>query len=143
MLPYKRSDYLEMIGYTNSNFFGCMDTRNSTFGYVYLLARGAMSWKSAYQSTIVPSTTKAEFVACFQATVQANWLWNFISRLGVIDSMAKPLRIYCDNFAAILFSRNDKYSKGAKHMKLKYFVIKEEVHKHSVNRTYQNQSYDC
>jgi len=48
MLPYKRSDYLEMIGYTNSNFFGCMDTRNSTFGYVYLLARGAMSWKSAY-----------------------------------------------------------------------------------------------
>jgi len=50
--------------------------------------------------------------------------------------MAKPLRIYCDNFAAILFSRNDKYSKGAKHMKLKYFVIKEEVHKHSVNRTY-------
>ena len=75
-------------------------------------------------------------MACFQATVQANWLWNFISRLGVIDSMAKPLRIYCDNFAAILFSRNDKYSKGAKHMKLKYFVIKEEVHKHSVNRTY-------
>ena len=31
------------------------------------------------------------------------------------------------------FSKNDKYSKGAKHMKVKYFVIKEEVQKQRVS----------
>ena len=109
-----------------------MDTKKSTFGYVYLLAGGAISWKSAKQSLIVASTMEAEFVACFEATVQANWLRKFISGLGVVDSIAQPLKIYCDNSATVFFSENDKYSKGAKHMELKYFAVKEEVQKHRV-----------
>ena len=35
----------------------------------------------------------------------------------------------CDNSAADFFSKNDKYFKGATHMELKYFTIKEEVQK--------------
>ncbi|BAT96301.1 hypothetical protein VIGAN_08321700, partial [Vigna angularis var. angularis] len=42
-------------------------------------------------------------------------------------------KIYCDNSAAVFFSKNDKYSKGAKHMELKYFVVKEEIQKHKVS----------
>jgi len=128
----KRPGHLEVIGYTDSDFADCIDTRKSTFGYVYLLAEGAISWKSAKQLVIAASTMEAEFVACFEATVQANWLRNFISGLGVVDSIAKPLKIYCDNSAAVFFSKNDKYSKGVKHMELKYFVVKEEVQKHRV-----------
>ena len=104
MLTYKRSSHLEVIGYTDSDFVGCIDTRKSTFGYMYLLAGGAISWKSAKQSVIVPFTMEVEFVACSEATVQANWLRNFISGLGVVDSIAKPLKIYCDNSAAVFFS---------------------------------------
>ena len=47
MLTFKRSDNLEVIGYTNSDFAGCVDSRKSTFGYVYLLVGAAISWKSA------------------------------------------------------------------------------------------------
>ncbi|XP_057952464.1 secreted RxLR effector protein 161-like [Malania oleifera] len=46
-LMYQRSDHLEVVGYSDSDFSGCVDTRKSTFGYVYLLARGTISWKSA------------------------------------------------------------------------------------------------
>ncbi|KAK2435686.1 hypothetical protein QL285_020729 [Trifolium repens] len=133
MLTYRRSDQLEVIGYSDSDFAGCVDTRKSTFGYVYLLAGGSISWKSAKQSVIAASTMEAEFVACFEATVHANWLRNFILGLGLVDSIAKPLKIYCDNSAAVFFSKNDKYSKGAKHMELKYFSVKEEVQKHRVS----------
>jgi len=63
MLTYKRSDHLEVIGYTYSDFAGCVDTRKSTFGYVYLLVGGAISWKSAKQIVIVASTMEAKFVA--------------------------------------------------------------------------------
>ena len=66
MLTYKKSDHLEMTGYTDSDFVGCVDTRKSTFGYVYLLAGGAISWKSAKQSVIAASTMEAEFVACLR-----------------------------------------------------------------------------
>ena len=53
---------------------------------------------------------EAEFVACFEASSHVLWLRNFVSRLGVVDSIAKSLRIYCDNTAAIFFSKNDKFS---------------------------------
>ena len=72
-------------------------------------------------------------MACFEATIQANWLRNFISELGIVDRITEPLKIYCDNSATIFLSKNDKYSKGVKHMKLKYFVFKEEVQKHRVS----------
>ena len=72
-------------------------------------------------------------MACFEATVHGLWLRNFVSGLGIVDSIARPLRIYCGNSAAVFFSKNDKYSKGAKHMELKYFAVKEEVQKHRVS----------
>ena len=72
-------------------------------------------------------------MACFEAIVQANWLRNFISGLGVVDSISKPLKIYCDNSPTVFFSKNDKYSKCAKHMELKYFAVKEEVQKRKVS----------
>nr|KYP32060.1 Retrovirus-related Pol polyprotein from transposon TNT 1-94 [Cajanus cajan] len=126
----------------------------SRYGYVYLLHEKSQavnalkiylneverqldkklkSWKSAKQTVVVSSTMEAEFVACFEATIQDNWLRNFISGLGIVDSIAKPLKMYCDNSAAVFFSKNDKYSKGAKHMELKYFVVKKEVQKQRVS----------
>ena len=133
MLTYRRCDHLEAIGYSDSDFAGCVDTRKSTFGYLYLLAGGAISWKNAKQSVVAASTMEAKFVACFEATIQGLWLRNFISGLGIVDSIVKPLKIYCDNSAAVFFSKNDKYSKGAKHMELKYFAVKEEVQKQRVS----------
>lgn len=107
MLTYRRTNQLEVIGYSDSNFAGCVDTRKSTFGYLYLLGGEAISWKSAKQSVIAASTMEVEFVACFEATVQGNWLRNFISGLGIVDSIVRPLKIYCDNSAAVFFSKND------------------------------------
>ena len=76
---------------------------------------------------------EAEFLACFEVTVHGLWLRNFISELGIVDSVSKPVRIYCDNSIAVFFSKNDKYSKGAKHMELKYLIVKEDVQKQRVS----------
>ena len=46
MLTYKRSNHLEVISYSNSGYAGCINFRKSTFGYMFLLAGGAISWKS-------------------------------------------------------------------------------------------------
>nr|KYP58076.1 Retrovirus-related Pol polyprotein from transposon TNT 1-94 [Cajanus cajan] len=101
------------------------EIKKSTIGYVFLLAGGAISWKSVKQTIFASSIMEAKFVACFEATIQTNWLQNFISGLGIVDSIAKPLKMLFVNSAAVF--KNDKYSKGAKHMKLKYFVVKKKV----------------
>ena len=127
MLTYRRISNLEIVGYSDSDYAGCKDTRKSTFGYLFLLADGAISWKSGKQSVIATSTMEAEFIACFEATVQSLWLRNFNNGLSIIGTIAKQMRIYCDNTAAVFFSKNDRYTKGAKHMDLKYLSVKEEV----------------
>ncbi|GKB16534.1 ADP-ribosylation factor-like protein 5 [Tanacetum coccineum] len=75
---------------------------------------------------------EAEFIACYEATTHALWLRKFILGLGVVDTISKPLKIYCDNGATIFFYKNDKYCKGAKHMNIKFFIVKEETQKQRV-----------
>ena len=133
MLTYKRSEQLEVLGYLDSDYGGCLDSLKSTSGFVFILANGAISWKSEKQSITASSRMEAEFVACFKASSHALWLWNFVSGLGVVDSIAKPLRIYCDNTAAVFFSKNGNFSSGSKHMDLKYLVVKERVQKQQVS----------
>ena len=43
MLKYKRTDNLEIIGYSDSDFVGCVDSRKSTSGYIFMFAGGAVS----------------------------------------------------------------------------------------------------
>ena len=119
--------------YLNSDFGEYANTQKSTFGYLFLFGEAVISWKSYRQSVVVTSTMEVEFIACFEVTNQALWLRNFISGLGIVDSIARPLKIYCDNSIAVFFSKNDRYSKGAKHMEIKYFGVKEEVRKQRVS----------
>ncbi|XP_059627567.1 secreted RxLR effector protein 161-like [Cornus florida] len=127
MLTYKRTDNLEVIGYSDSDYAERMDTRKSTFGYVFMLAEGPTSWKSQKQSLVASSTMEAEFVACYEATCHAIWLRNFITGLSVVDSITKPLKIYCDNDAAIRFSKNNKTTGGSRNIDIKYLAAKERV----------------
>jgi hypothetical protein len=76
MLTYRRSDSLKILGYSDSDYAG--DDRKSTSGYVFTLAKGAISWKSSKQTVTTNSTMYAEFVACYEASGQVNWLKKFI-----------------------------------------------------------------
>ena len=97
ILTYRRFDHLKVIGYSDSDYSGCVDIRKSTFGYLSLLARGAISWKSAKQSIILASIIKVEFLACDEATIHGNLLQNIISGLGLVNTIAKTLKFFCDN----------------------------------------------
>lgn len=38
--------HLEVIGYSDSEYTRCVDSRKSIFGYMFLLGGRAISWKS-------------------------------------------------------------------------------------------------
>jgi hypothetical protein len=68
MLTSRRSDSLEIEGYSDSDFAGDVDDRKSTSGYIFTLTKGAISWKSSKQIVTASSMMYAEFVACYEAT---------------------------------------------------------------------------
>ena len=81
MFTYKRSEQLEVVGYSDSDYGGCLDSLKSASRFVFMLTNGAISWKSEKQSITASSMMKAEFVACFEASSHASWLGNFVSSL--------------------------------------------------------------
>jgi hypothetical protein len=127
MLTYEISDSLKIVGYSDSDFVGCLDTNRSTLGYVFKLTGGAISWSSSKQTVMTSSTIYAKFVACYEAMGQAMWLKKFVSSLRVIDSIERPLKLYCNNEPAILYAHINKKIKAAKHINIIFYVVKEKI----------------
>ena len=116
---------LRSLGYTDSDFGGCQDSMKSTSGYIFMMARGAISWKSAKQSLIASSMMAAEFVACYEASNHGVWLKNFVTRLRVVDSIQRPLKLLCDNNSAVLYANNNRSSSKSKYIDFKFLVVKQ------------------
>ena len=72
------TDTLEVIGFSDSDYAGCMDDKKSTYGYIFMMTEGAVSWKSIKHILIASFTIKGEYVMCSEATYHAIWLRNFI-----------------------------------------------------------------
>ena len=45
----------------------------------------------------------------------------------MVDSVEKPLKIYCGNELAIFYAHNNKSSGVAKHIDIKFYVVMEHV----------------
>ena len=125
MLVYS-SGSLETIGYTDSDFQGDIDSRKSTFGYVFTLNGGAICWRSVKQTCVADSTTEAEYVAAFEVVKEAVWLKKFLLDLQVIPSADLPITLYCDTSGAAAQSKEPRYhkkKKKQKHIERKYHLI--------------------
>jgi hypothetical protein len=133
MLTYRRTDSLEIAGYSDADYAGDVDDRKSMSGYVFTLAGGAISWKSFKQTIMATSTMVAEYVACYEATGQANWLKKFIPGLRVVDSIQRPLRMYCDNEPAVFYAHNNKSSAAGKHIDIKFYAVKHRIQDHTIS----------
>ena len=70
---------------------------------------------------------EAEFIFCFKATSHGVWLKSFIFGLRIMDSIARPLSIYCDNSAVVFMAKNNKSGSRNKHINIKYLAIRERV----------------
>ncbi|XP_050147294.1 secreted RxLR effector protein 161-like [Malus sylvestris] len=126
-LVYRRSDKLELLGYYDSDFAGCQDSLKSTSSYIFMMAGGAISWKSMKHKNVATSTMMAEYMACYEATSQAVWIGKFIEGMRVLHIVTNPLKIFCDSTAAIFYSKNNKRSSGTKHMHIKYKLVREKI----------------
>jgi len=127
MLTYRRSDQLEIIGFSDSDFVRCQDSLKSTSGYIFMLAGGAVTWHSVKQTLTASSTMTTEFVACYEASNHVIWLRNFVTGLKIVEGIKIPLKLYCDNKSTVLYSNHNRSSTKSKHLNIKFLVVKERV----------------
>jgi hypothetical protein len=116
----------ELIGYSDADWAGDIETRRSTSGHVFVLNGGCISWRSKKQRTVALSSTEAEYMALSEATQEAVWLKAFMRELGE-DAGDGALTVYEDNQGAIALAKNPEFHKRTKHIDIRYHFVREKV----------------
>jgi hypothetical protein len=111
-LIYRSTKDFRLIGYTNSDWAGCMDDRKSTSGYSFSMGSAAVAWSTKKQPTVSLSTTKAEYKAT--TTCEAVWLSRILEDLH--EQQEQPIQLICDNQSAIQMTKNPVFHKKTKHI---------------------------
>ena len=116
---------MQPVGYSDSDFAGDRVSSRSTYGYLFKLAGGPVSWKSKRATIIDLSTLEAETDALTKAIKKVQWL---ISLLGELKKPVKlPFQLYEDNTGCISTSKDPTLHNRTKHTFLKFHYVREVV----------------
>jgi hypothetical protein len=126
-LVYRRNALLTPFGYFDSDYGGCLDTRRSTSGQVFIMAGAPVSWASKRQATVALSTVEAEYISLTRAAQQLKWMYAWMTEVGL--EQALPGLLYGDNRGAIDLSKTTKSHSKVKHIDIRHHYIRELVHK--------------
>ena len=114
-----------LVGFSDSDWAGDVDTRRSTSGYTFFLGKSLISWSSRKQATVAKSSTEAEYVALSGATQETIWLRRLLNDINFTTD--HPTVINEDNQGAIDLSRNPKHHSRVKHIDIAYHFARERV----------------
>ncbi|KAH9681067.1 Integrase catalytic domain-containing protein [Citrus sinensis] len=117
-------------GYVDSDFAGDLDKRKSTTGYVFTLARAAVSWVSKLQTVVALSTTEAEYMAATQACKESIWIQRLLEELG---HGQEKISVFGDSQSALHIARNPAFHSRTKHIGVQYHFVREVVEDGSVD----------
>ena len=83
-LIYGKGDtFLDVTGYSNSNYVGDLDGRKSLTSYIFTLAAFVISWNASLQSSIALSTMEAKYISLTEAAKEDNWLKELVNDVGL------------------------------------------------------------
>ncbi|KAJ0432634.1 putative RNA-directed DNA polymerase [Helianthus annuus] len=97
-----------------------------------MLAGGPISWKSHKQQLTTTSTMMAEYIAVYNATCHGMLLRNLITGLKIVNSISRPLKLYCDNSAAVSFSNSNSSTGAGLYLDTKYLFVRERVEENNL-----------
>ena len=84
-MVFRKSEKLELTGFSDSDWAGNIDNRKSTSGFCFKLnnSSGAISWASKLQKCVSTSTAEAELNAVVEASKEAVHLVNLLRELDL------------------------------------------------------------
>jgi hypothetical protein len=133
-LDYVRGDGVSLVGYTDSDWAGCVADRKSTSGCCFSLGSGLVSWFSRKQKSVALSSSKAEYMAASQGSCEAIWLCKML--VGLFGQEMPPTVIHCDNQSCIKLSENPVFHDQSKHIEIRYHFIHDWVQRGAVQLQY-------
>ena len=98
-IEYTNDFDVELIGFSDSDWAGDPNDRNSTIGYAFSIGSGIVTWSSKKQPTVSLSSTEAEYKSLCTTICEAIWLRRILEDVG--EKQKVPTIIQCDNQSSI------------------------------------------
>jgi hypothetical protein len=115
----------QLLGFCDSDWAGCLDTRRSTTGYIFTLSGGPIAWGSRKQKTVALSSSEAEYMALGEAVKETLWLQALLKDIG--QTVKPPTLLYVDNQGAIALAHNPIFHDRTKHIDAKHHFVREII----------------
>ncbi|KAL7277842.1 hypothetical protein ACG7TL_008787 [Trametes sanguinea] len=114
-----------LLGYFDSDWARCPDTRRSIGGYCFSLGSGMISWAARKQATTADSSTEAEYIAAAEAAKECVWLRAILAAIGFPQSHPSSLSV--DNSGAVQLSSDPSFHSRSKHIDIKHHLLRDYV----------------
>lgn len=133
-LLFKGSNTIKIEAYTDADWAGCVNDRRSTSGMCTYVGGNLVTWRSKKQSVVALSSAEAEFRAAAQGICELLWLKKLLKELGM--KIEEPMKLFCDNKAAISIANNPVQHDRTKHVEIDRHFIKEKLEEGTVCMPY-------
>ncbi|UYV78903.1 hypothetical protein LAZ67_17000189, partial [Cordylochernes scorpioides] len=134
-LIYKRGSD-DILAFSDSDWANDIDDRRSTSGSAVTINGCLVSWRSKKQNCVSLSTMESEYIALAQTTKEILWIAQILENLKCLTNASRPITIFCDNRAAIEFSKNNIENNRSKHIDIRYHYIREKVNSGDIHVNY-------
>ena len=102
------------------------DNGKSTSGYLFMLAGGTLSFKTALQNVTAQSTLEAQPISVAHASKEVVYLSNMMAGMGV-GKLFEGVPLIGDNTGALHIAGNSTYRSRTKHIARRFFYLKDLV----------------
>ncbi|RDX60103.1 Copia protein, partial [Mucuna pruriens] len=137
-LLYEDKGDIHISGYCDANWAGSPIDKRSTTGFCISIRGNVVSWKSKKQNTVAHSSAEAEYQAMASITCELIWVKQLIQELKFVD--VQPMKLYCDNQAALHIASNPVFHERTKHIEIDYHFVREKLLAKEISTKFVNSS---
>jgi hypothetical protein len=124
-LFFPSGNSLQLTGFSDADWAGCVDTRRSVTGWCMFLGDALIFWKSKKQARVSKSSIKFEYRVMSSICSEIVWLHGFLGKFSVPQLTPTPL--HADNTSAIQIAINPVFHERTKHIEVDCHSIRESL----------------
>jgi Reverse transcriptase (RNA-dependent DNA polymerase) len=124
-ITFEKYGHANIEEYLDADWVGNVVDRKSTARYFIFVGGNIVTWRSKKQNVVALSSAEAEFWGMVKGICDLLWLKKLVSKLGFEPK--DPMKLFCDNKAAIDISHNPVQHDRTKHIEVDRYFIKEKL----------------